>query len=188
MQPISELRLKPISTARNELWFALELAKTLSVSADHTIEPPPHPHQPNASRQKKAASADKASELKGEPPVLPAGSYTATPATVPPKSKHAQIVDHELALAAKHQALDECSALIDSAVEELQVMSEAGDRFWRDVRLLKDGKGGRGRWAIVPKPDFTRTMAKGEMAKDVVIPYAVDEGESHVCAICRFVQ
>lgn len=57
-------------------------------------------------------------------------------------------------------------------------MSEAGDRFWTDIRQLKDGKGGRGRWAVVPKPDFTRTMARGEMAKDVVIPYAVDEGES----------
>lgn len=166
------------STARNELWFALELAKTLSVSTDHTTEPPPHPHQPNANRPlKKAVVAEKPPGPKGEPPVLPAGSYTATPATVPPKSKHTQIIDQELCLAAKHQALDECSALIDSAVEELQVMSEAGDRFWRDIRQLKDGKDGRGRWAIVPKPDFTRTMAKGETAKDVVIPYAVDEGE-----------
>lgn len=56
-------------------------------------------------------------------------------------------------------------------------MTEAGERFWKDIRRLKDGKGGTGRWAIVPKPDFTRTLAKGEKAKDVVIPYAVDEGE-----------
>lgn len=57
-------------------------------------------------------------------------------------------------------------------------MSEASDRFWRDLWQLKEGRGGRGSWAIVPKPDFTRTMAVGEKAKDIVIPYAVDEGES----------
>lgn len=67
--------------------------------------------------------------------------------------------------------------MIDGAVEELQAMSEAGDRFWQSVRELRDGKGGRGQWAVVPRPDFGRVMTEGERAKDVIIPYALDEGE-----------
>lgn len=130
-----------------------------------------------AKKPKKVATADALSGTKGEPPILPTGSYTSTPAVIPPKTKNAQVYEYELALAAKHQALDECSALIDAAAEEMQLMAEAGERFWRDIRQLKDGKGGRGRWAVVPKPDFNRTMLPSESAKDVVIPYAVDEGE-----------
>lgn len=164
------------STARNELWFALELAKTLGASSGYTIDPPPLPGHPYPKRSKPNPTSIPSTDGNVEPPVLPAGSYTATPASNPTKSQPTQILDMELALAAKHQALDECSALIDSAVEELEVMSDAGDRFWRDLRQLKSGQGGQGRWAVVPRPDFTRSMAEGEKAKDVVIPYALDEG------------
>lgn len=151
----------------------------MSVSSEFTTDPPAHPNQPFPKKLKKPTNADTAAgSTKGEPPILPAGSYTATPAVVPQKSRHNQILEYEMALAAKHQALDECSALIDSAVEELQVMSDASDRFWTDVRQLKDGRGGKGRWAVVPKPDYTRVMGEGEKAKDVMIPYAVDEGEA----------
>ena len=66
--------------------------------------------------------------------------------------------------------------MIDSAVEELQSMAKAGDRFWTQVMILRNGTRGRGQWAMVPKPDFGRVMAQGERAKDVIIPYAVDEG------------
>jgi hypothetical protein len=165
------------STARNELWFALELSKTLGASSNFTIDAPPlrgHSHH----KKPRTVTTDSNAESKTEPPILPAGSYTATPSSLPVKSQQARIIDMELSLAAKHQALDECSGLIDSAVEELEVMADAGGRFWRDLRQLKNGQGGKGRWAVVPRPDFARTMTEGEKAKDVVIPYAVDEGES----------
>jgi hypothetical protein len=166
------------STARNELWYALELAKTLGSSSSFTIDAPPLPGQPhNNNKRSKTVTSNTISESTAEPPILPPGSYTATPASLPVKSQQSKILDMELSLAAKHQALDDCSALIDSAVEEMEVMAEAGGRFWRDLRQLKSGRSGRGRWAVVPKPDFARIMAVGEKAKDVVIPYAVDEGE-----------
>lgn len=164
------------STARNELWYALELAKTLGVSSNFTIDCPPAPGQ-SQNKRRRPNPADP-SESKTEPPILPAGSYTATPSRLPDKTQQSRILDAELCLAAKHQALDDCTGLIDSAVEELEVMAEAGGRFWRDLRQLKDGRGGTGRWAVVPRPDFARTMGEGENARDVVIPYAVDEGES----------
>ena len=66
--------------------------------------------------------------------------------------------------------------MIDSAVEELQSMARAGEDFWDKVRTLKNGTRGRRQWAVVPKPDFGRSMAERERAKDLVIPYAVDEG------------
>jgi hypothetical protein len=164
------------STARNELWYALELAKTLGVSSNFTIDAPPVPGQPHHKRPRPNPTGPTA-ETKTEPPILPAGSYTATPSSLPIKTQQNRILDAELSLAAKHQALDDCTALIDSAVEELEVMADAGGRFWRDLRQLNDGRGGKGRWAVVPRPDFARTMAEGEKARDVVIPYAVDEGE-----------
>lgn len=165
------------STARNELWFALELTKTLGASSSFTIDAPPLPGQSHHKRPR-TNTTDPNAGSKTEPPILPPGSYTATPSTLPVKSQQARILDMEISLAAKHQALDECSGLIDSAVEELEVMADAGERFWRDLRQLKNGQGGKGRWAVVPRPDFARVMAEGEKAKDVVIPYAVDEGTS----------
>ncbi|WWC67271.1 uncharacterized protein I206_101179 [Kwoniella pini CBS 10737] len=176
-----------LNSARNELWFVLELAKTLAVSSNFTAQPPAAPNQPAeaASKKAKAKAAQKANEagtkaslptsVSQEPPILPAGTYSTTPSTQSAKPTHVQIHDLELVLAAKQQALDECSALIDSAVSELQMMATAGDRFWRDVRKLKEGENGRNQWAVLPKPDFGRTMSAGEMAKDVIIPYAIDE-------------
>jgi hypothetical protein len=111
-----------------------------------------------------------------EPPILPAGTYTATPSFPPARPPHLEAYELELALAAKQQALDECSLLIDSAVDELQSMAAAGEQFWGSVRTLRDGDRGRGQWALLPKPDFSRSMAEGERARDVIIPYAVDEG------------
>lgn len=91
------------------------------------------------------------------------------------------MLELEIALAAKQAALEECGLLIDNAVEELTSMSAAGDRFWRDVRVLKHGgRDGRDQWAIVPKPDFGGNAA-GQKAKDVIIPYAIDEGEQMTC-------
>jgi hypothetical protein len=154
----------------------LELAKTLGVSSGFTIDPPAQPGHPYHKKHKVHSNTSSITDSNVEPPVLPAGSYTATPSINPLKSQQAQITDMELALATKHQALDECTSLVDSAVEELEIMSEAGDRFWMDLRQFKSGQGGRGRWAVVPRPDFTRSMGAGDKAKDVVIPYALDEG------------
>lgn len=67
--------------------------------------------------------------------------------------------------------------MIDSAVDELQRMAGAGDRFWESLQTLQGNGQESGQWAIVPKPDFGRSMAEGERAKDVIIPYAVDEGD-----------
>ncbi|KAK8844717.1 hypothetical protein IAR55_006567 [Kwoniella newhampshirensis] len=185
----SDLYLQ-LNDARNELWFVLELAKTLAVSAHFTSQPPPAPDQ---SSQKKGAGRGKQNQRASdaststrpssitEPPVLPPGTYSTTPSSEPSKPTHAQVDELETVLAAKQQALDECSALIDSAVSELQLMASAGDRFWQDVRSLKYGKGGKGQWAIVPKPDFGRAMGEGEKAKDLIIPYAVDEGTRQRC-------
>ncbi|WWC97517.1 hypothetical protein V866_004401 [Kwoniella sp. B9012] len=176
-----------LNAARNELWFVLELAKTLSVSSSFTNQAPPPPNQqadagPKKGKQKppKANEADtKTSTLSTsvpqEPPVLPPGTFSVTPSSQPTKPSPTQVHELESVLKAKQQALDECSALIDSAVSELQIMASAGDRFWRDVRLLKDGQNGRDQWATVPKPDFGRTMVEGEKSKDIIIPYSIDE-------------
>jgi hypothetical protein len=100
---------------------------------------------------------------------------------------HTHAYELELALAAKQKALEECSTMIDSAVEELRSMAEAGEQFWEHVRALKNGTRGKGQWAVLPKPDFGRTMVEREQAKDVIIPYAVDEGEViRRCAKCAY--
>ncbi|OCF60104.1 hypothetical protein L486_02781 [Kwoniella mangroviensis CBS 10435] len=177
-----------LNAARNELWFVLELAKTLSVSSSFTHQPPPPPsQQPDAGPKKGKQRPAKANEadvntasglstsVPQEPPVLPPGTFSITPSTQPTKPPHTQVHELELILKSKQQALDECSALIDSAVSELQMMASAGDRFWRDIKSLKDGQNGRDQWAILPKPDFGRTMVEGEKSKDIIIPYSVDE-------------
>nr|XP_019048246.1 hypothetical protein I302_02014 [Kwoniella bestiolae CBS 10118]OCF27176.1 hypothetical protein I302_02014 [Kwoniella bestiolae CBS 10118] len=176
-----------LNAARNELWFVLELAKTLSASSSFTSQPPPPPNQlPDTAPKKGKPKPPKANEAETkssslpasvpqEPPILPPGTFSVTPSSQPSKPSHAQVHELEEVLKAKQQALDECSALIDSAVSELQMMATAGDRFWRDVRKLKDGENGKGQWAIVPKPDFGRTMVAGEKSKDVIIPYSIDE-------------
>ncbi|RXK42680.1 hypothetical protein M231_00235 [Tremella mesenterica] len=175
-----------INDARNELWFLLELSKTLSQSGSFTSNPPLlagetfHRHPRQQPKKSDVTSVSNAlttavSMNQGEPPVLPPGTYTTTPglAVSPPEWK--TVSELEKAILARHKAVEECSNMIDSVVEEMRSISDAGDRFWRDIRQLRDGKQGRGRWAIVPKPDFGKTMAVGETARDVVIPYAVDE-------------
>ncbi|WWC90150.1 uncharacterized protein L201_005083 [Kwoniella dendrophila CBS 6074] len=180
-----------LNSARNELWYVLELAKTLAASSSYTNQPPPAPNQQpeTTSKKGKAKAAQKANEadtktalaaaaasVPQEPPILPPGTFSLTPSSRPTKPTHAQVHELELVLAAKQQALDECSTLIDSAVSELQMMANAGDRFWKDVRKLKEGNNnGRGQWAVLPKPDFGRTTIDGEKAKDIIVPYAVDE-------------
>ncbi|WWC57637.1 uncharacterized protein I303_100169 [Kwoniella dejecticola CBS 10117] len=181
-----------LNSARNELWFVLELAKTLAVSSTFTAQPPIAHNQPSetASKKAKAKAAQKATEaetkvslsasITQEPPILPPGTFSTTPSARPQKTAHAQVHDLELVLAAKQQALDECSALIDSAVSELQMMATAGDRFWRDIRKLKEGENGKKQWAVIAKPDFGRTMSTEEKAKDIIIPYATDEGSTPI--------
>ncbi|WRT63260.1 uncharacterized protein IL334_000163 [Kwoniella shivajii] len=179
-----------LNAARNELWFVLELAKTLSASSGFTNQAPPTLNQkaatPNAGPKRgknKAAvrvnEADAKSSLPTsismEPPVLPPGTFSVTPSSMPVKPTYTQVHEMELVLAAKQRALDECSSLIDSAVSELQMMAVASERFWEDVGILRNGNGGTNRWAVVPKPDFGRTMQDGEKSKDIIIPYAIDE-------------
>ncbi|WVQ94211.1 hypothetical protein IAU59_001289 [Kwoniella sp. CBS 9459] len=187
-----------LNDARNELWFVLELAKTLAVSSSYTSQPPPPPAQLTSSnthakkgKQRPPAKANE-SEKKtsiaasglAEPPVLPAGTYSTTPSSITNKPTHAQVHELELVLAAKQQALNECSALIESAVSELQMMASAGDKFWRDVRTLKDGRAGKSQWSIVPKPDFARIAGPTTRAKDVIIPYAIDEAPRPMRSRC----
>ena len=175
------------SDARNELWYVLELAKTLGQSSSFTVQPPSTAARAAPAKKAKsrgprkvtdaeAKPAPSISSLPGEPPVLPPGTYASTPSLLPPKSSHIQVYELELALAAKQRALEDCSSAIDSAVEELLSMAQAGEEFWQQVRTLKNGTKGKSQWAVVPKPDFARSMAEGERAKDLVIPYAVDEG------------
>lgn len=184
-----------LSDARNELWYVLELAKTLSQSSSFTTHPPSTTAPTATPKKVKGKGANKPAEpdvkpttlaatLPGGPPVLPAGTYSVTPSLPLARPTHLQVYELELALGAKQQALDECSAMIDSAVDELQSMAESGDTFWSQVRTLKNGTRGRGRWAVVPKPDFGRAMADGEKARDVIIPYAVDEGVPLLCILC----
>lgn len=174
-----------LNTARNELWWILELAKTLSASGAITSDPPPEPI-PSAPARKgkmappKAAPVAAASAVPGAktdevPPILPPGTYSTTPAAAPERPTAQAAHELELALAAKAAALDDCAALIDAAVDELRLMNDAGTRWSEDIRALRLGSNGgkaHGQWAVVPKPDFGRT---GESAKDVVIPYALDE-------------
>ncbi|KAL1409641.1 hypothetical protein Q8F55_003637 [Vanrija albida] len=177
-----------LNDARNELWFILELAKTLAASADIESNPPPEPF-PSAPPPKQKGKGKglpqvpsvassvppPATSMEGEPPVLPGGTYTATPSAAPVRGAAARAHALELALAAKQRALDDCGALIDAAVDELRVMADASARFTADVRRLQGGPG-QSQWAVVPRPNFGRSSgADAEMAKDVVVPYALDE-------------
>jgi hypothetical protein len=161
----------------------LELAKTLSVSGNFNINPPPA-HTSLGPKHTKSKALDTntpnplASLQSGvEPPILPPGTFTTTPSLPSIRPTYEQALELELALQAKQKALDECSDMIDAAVDELQMMAKAGERFWRDVRELKKGKDGRGQWAVVPRPDFGKVLGEGEEARDVIVPYPVDEGE-----------
>jgi hypothetical protein len=171
------------SEARNELWFVLELAKTLVTSNEFKINPPDS--APTTTKNQNANPATKPNpnlisslqQINAEPPILPPGTFTSTPSQSISLTTHAQALTLELALKAKQKAIEECSDMIDAAVQELQSMAKAGERFWTDVKELKDGVGGKGRWAVVGRPDFGRSMAEGEAVRDVVVPYAIDEGE-----------
>ncbi|CAK9786235.1 hypothetical protein CC85DRAFT_328422 [Cutaneotrichosporon oleaginosum] len=189
MEKLRSEVVQDLNSARNELWWVLELAKTLASSASFTADPPPEPIAAAGPQRKKAPPpktaaapappAPPGAKTDEVPPILPPGTYTTTPAA--PPERPAAVVAHELelALAAKAAALDDCAALIDAAVDELRLMNEAGTRWAAEIRALRLGNEGRGQWAVVPKPDFGRT---GESAKDVVIPYALDEAPSSVHA------
>lgn len=186
------------SSSRNELWYVLELAKTLSLSSSFTADPPPPPsfapvpippkknrkdaNAPNGSGAGSSKSGSAVPVPQEDPPVLPPGTFTTVSTAAPLRTLQEEVMDLEIALASKQAALQDCSDLIDSAVEELTSMGEASDKFWDNVNKLKHGRGGRSQWALVPKPDFGRVSGEGDKAKDLVIPYALDEGELEVLA------
>jgi hypothetical protein len=184
--------------ARNELWYIFELAKTLAASSGIPSDPPPEP-LPSAPTHKKGKHAKpaaitatstaagsvppSATGLAEEGPILPAGTYTTTHAAPPTRTDVEAAHTLELAIAAKQQALEDCSALIDAAVDELRLLSTASDQWSSDIHTLRLGAKGRGQWAIVPKPDFGRTAGhQTKTAMDVVIPYALDEAPAAVHA------
>lgn len=168
----------------------MELANSLSKSASFTNNPPPPPSVlPTTSQPptKGKALANGVADIKipsatQDELIIPAGTFSTTASLPPVKSLITEVLELETALAAKQAALEECGKMIDSAVDELTSMTSAGDTFWADIKRLKEGKRGRGQWAIVPKPDFGR-VADGQKAKDVIIPYAIDEGESVIVSL-----
>lgn len=179
----SNLSCTYISQSRNELWFVLELASSLSKSAPFSNNPPPPPSLLPAvpkvpPRQKPLLNglADSKKPPTGsEDLIIPPGTFSTTASLAPVKSILTEVLELETALAAKQAALEQCGRMIDSAVDELTSMTTAGNTFWTDIKRLKEGTRGRGQWAVVPKPDFGR-IADGQKAKDVIIPYAIDEG------------
>jgi hypothetical protein len=160
----------------------LELAKTLKESGTYGNIPPPPPsllpHKAKPTTKAKPVSATISSQTSNslDPPVIPPGTFSTTPALPPQKPLLTEVLELETALAAKQATLEQCGSMIDSAVDELTKMTAAADTFWADVRRLKEGRKGKGQWAVVPKPDFGR-IADGQKAKDVIIPYAIDEGD-----------
>ncbi|WVQ78630.1 hypothetical protein IAT38_000717 [Cryptococcus sp. DSM 104549] len=179
-----------LNDARNELWFALELSKTLSASSSFHSQHPPAPIAAQPSHKGKGkgnhtpATISAVPSAPTEPPILPPGTYSATPSAAPLDTLYNQVHELNQAVQAKDRALQDCEGLIDSAVGELHLMTAAGDRFWHDIRSLKVGARGRDQWAVIPKPDFGGTFASGEKAKDVIIPYAIDEAPKSTRARC----
>jgi hypothetical protein len=170
------------------LWFALELAKTLSISEGFTSNPPSE--ELNIKHVKQSGIVKPNNPINKlqpgvEAPVLPLGTFSVTPSIPPTLTTYAQTLELDLALEAKKKALDECNDMIDATIAELQAMAKAGERFWKDVKQLRNGKDGRGRWAVVPRPDFGRIAGQDEKARDIIVPYAVDEGECNLRRTCR---
>ncbi|WVQ84863.1 hypothetical protein IAT38_007026 [Cryptococcus sp. DSM 104549] len=179
-----------LNDARNELWFALELSKTLAASSFFRSQPPPAPIAVQPSHKGKGKGAHTPATIPAvpsaptEPPILPPGTYSAMPSAAPLDPLYDQVHELHQTVQAKDNALRDCEELIDGAVGELELMSAAGDRFWSDVRCLKIGARGRDQWAVIPKPDFGGSAASGEKAKDVIIPYAIDEAPKSTRARC----
>jgi hypothetical protein len=118
-----------------------------------------------------------------EDPVLPAGTWSATCGEAPTRPDVETAHALELALAAKQQALDDCAALIDAAVDELRLVGAASKQWASDLDALRLGTRSRGQWALVPKPDFDfarGTAPATATSKDIVIPYALDEAPAPV--------
>lgn len=164
-----------------------------------TSHPPPDPIPASAPQPKKkkgaaaaAAASAMASAVSTPLPsgpeselVLPAGTYSTTPGTASEPPVQLQAEKLETALRARSRALDECSNLIDAAVSELELMSNASERFASDLDQLR----GKELWAIVPKPEFGRaSTAPNARARDVVIPYALDEAPAalHARSLAAF--
>lgn len=160
------------------------MAKSLHLSSSYTNTAPPAPSLvPRANPPKAKPNPDKPIDKSNDPPILPPGTFSSTPSKPPTRQLVNEVIELETALAAKQAALEQCGLLIDSAVHELTNMSAAGDQFWQDVRRLKEGSSGRGQWAVVPKPDFGG-VAPGQKAKDIIIPYAIDEASASMRARC----
>ena len=173
------------SHSRNELWYVLELAKSLSLSSSFTATAPPPPSFVPPARKNKQGKAPAKEETKprtsaDDPPVLPPGTFSTVTSTPPPKPLVTQVLELETALATKQATLDQCDQMINTAVDELNTINAASEAFWSNIRALKDGSKGRGQWAVIPKPDFGN-VAPGQKAKDIIIPYAIDEGTLLMC-------
>lgn len=166
-----------LTEARNQLWHLSDLARCLRLSAGIPSDPPAEP-VPNPRKTKPPTREPPSATVDHVPGTLPTGGYTTVPATPAERTKLDEAKALESAIATKAAALDDCVALIDAAVDELRLMNSSGERWADDIRRLHLGEGGRGQWAVVPKPDFYRSGEK--VAKDVVIPYALDEAPPHI--------
>lgn len=155
--------------------------------------PEPIPSAPVPKKKKGGAAASALTSAVSTPLpsgpeaelVLPAGTFSTTPGLAAEPAVHVAAERLETALRARSRALDECASLIDAAVGELEQMSRASERFAADLGALR----GSELWAIVPKPEFGRaSTAPNARARDVVIPYALDEapGKLHARALAAF--
>jgi hypothetical protein len=176
--------------ARNEIWLVFELARTLVAATNQAaaaaksaaVESKPIKGKKNLDKsadvQPDATSTTSVPETTdGNPLLLPVGSITTSTSVNPYLPLPKQVRAIQLALATKRQAALSCADMFDDAVKQMNATYQRSESYWQNVQRLKNGENSRDQWSLMAKPAFGVHAKTNSMARDMAIPYALDEGQ-----------
>ena len=185
--------------ARNEIWLVFELARTLVAAANQAaaeksastgnVSKQGKGKKPGLSQNQLQTQVEKPAESQVEvkpaeaeadanPLLLPIGSITTSTSVNPYQPLTKQVRDMQLALATQKQATLKCATMFEDAVKQMSDTNGRTESYWENVRRLRKGESNRGRWSLMAKPAFGVHAKAASNARDLAIPYALDEGMS----------
>lgn len=183
--------------ARNEIWLVFELARTLVAAANQAAAEKPtpvvpetkpskgkkqlqnqplEPGQPDTPTQAQPEIKPVDLEADSNPLLLPIGSITTSTSVNPYLPLAKQVRAMQLALATQKQATLKCATMFEEAVKQMSDTNRHMESYWESVQHLRNGEIGRGRWSLMAKPAFGVHAKATSNARDLAIPYALDEG------------
>lgn len=118
------------------------------------------------------------------PPYVPANALTVSYIHRPTKYIAREIEDSKLALARQARDVRHAADNLSAAAGRMRSRQASTDAYWNDLIALRYGTKADGPWPLLPKWTVDGTPESKQVARDVMVPYAIDEGEWGLAEVC----